>query len=88
MQVPPTTSSTNITTTNYHVVNTSNMLSIFISLPMRYRYPYALFLDGEAETQRGKGIYLSKISPLIDVRVKFYISLPDPQRLFLANYGA
>ena len=49
---------------------------------MRYRCQYALFLDEEAETQRDKVIYLCKISSLIDARVRFYISLPDP-RAFL-----
>lgn len=46
---------------------------------MRYRCQYALFLDEEAETQRDKVIYLCKISSLIDARVQFYISLPDPR---------
>lgn len=59
------------------MADSSNMLKIFVSLPMKYRYQYALFLDDGAETQRDKVIYLSKISPLIDARVKFYISLPD-----------
>lgn len=59
MQVALTTSHTSIPTAdNYHVVNTSYMLSSFISLPMRCSYQYALFLDGEGQTQKGKVVHL------------------------------